>query len=59
MKNHQEFANLICERPLIEFYCIIQKQVTAESILVNEEFEFPSRTVFANNSKDNNLRVRF
>ena len=32
---------------------------TAELILGTEEFEFPTKTVFANNSMNTNLRVMF
>ena len=31
--------------------------ITAESILVTEEFEFPAKTLFANNSMNTNLKV--
>ena len=33
--------------------------ITAHSILETEEFEFPAKTVFANNFMNINLRVRF
>ena len=55
--NQTELKIALCVRVYATVY---SERFRAESIkVVTLEFEFPAKTVFANNSKNANFRVRF